>query len=578
LARRARDLSRTLTFDQMVRTSARGITLCALGLSLRKKNCHMGLYTEFKILLDTPAEDPGLGFAGYASALAEIVAHSRAEFAVGIFGSWGSGKTTLMRAIEKRLAEDPSVVTVWFTAWRYEKEPHLIVPLIDVLREALNERAGGNPGWARDAAGAVAHAGRLFLEGLTLTAGVPGINAAVEPAKWFAKRKADQDSEKPISFFQAGFVMLRQAIHDLSEGGRRRVVIFVDDLDRCLLPNVLVVLESIKLFFDVEGCVFVVGLDPAIAERSVADKYRTLSDSDPQTAVSGTDYVKKIFQVPFTLPPVSTRQLHEYVSLITKTSDLRDAQREDFRKNVQRHLRYLPTEDSVNPREIKRLINAYILQLKMLSELHGSALLPDVVLALQVMSFRPDWSDLYAYLAADPRLFQIELKEAVRAPQPPETVWLSSVKQPLPAGLVQYLRTDAADVLEVDDLQSYVSAAESTRSTDPSLLEAQTMVNGLRRTTDQLTSGGLSIAAAGHKILEDVKRLSSTTSRRSRLDYLMENTISQLNYVAQELASADSAAPDDFAQTWAAKATPLFDALDARLRELNRYVNVGAYA
>ena len=76
--------------------------------------------------------------------------------------------------------------------------------------------------------------------------------------------------------------MLRQAIHDLSKGNRR-VVIFVDDLDRCLLPNVLVVLESIKLFFDVEGCVFVVGLDSAIAERAVADKYRTLSDSAPQT-------------------------------------------------------------------------------------------------------------------------------------------------------------------------------------------------------------------------------------------------------------------------------------------------------
>ena len=453
----------------------------ALGLSLldEKKSGYMGLYTEFKILLDTPAEDPGLGFAGYASALAEIVAHSKAEFAVGIFGSWGSGKTTLMRAIEKRLVKDSSVVTVWFTAWRYEKEPYLIVPLIDVLREALNERADGNSGWAHDAAAAVAHAGRLFLEGLTLTAGVPGINAGVEPAKIFAKRKADQDSRKPISFFQAGFVMLRQAIHDLSKGNRR-VVIFVDDLDRCLLPNVLVVLESIKLFFDVEGCVFVVGLDSAIAERAVADKYRTLSDSAPQTAISGTDYVKKIFQVPFTLPLVSTRQLREYLFLITETSDLPDAQRKDFQNNVERHLKYLPTKDSVNPREIKRLINAYILQLKMLSELHGTALLPDVVLALQVMSFRPDWRDLYAHLAADPRLFQIELEKAVRAPQPPDTVWLSSAAQPLPAGLVQYLRTDAAAILEVDDLESYVSAAESTRSTDPSLLEAQTMVNELR--------------------------------------------------------------------------------------------------
>ena len=63
--------------------------------------------------------------------------------------------------------------------------------------------------------------------------------------------------------------------------------------------------------------------------------------------------MKKIFQVPFTLPLVSTRQLREYLFLITETSDLPDAQRKDFQNNVERHLKYLPTKDSVNPREIK---------------------------------------------------------------------------------------------------------------------------------------------------------------------------------------------------------------------------------
>ena len=50
----------------------------------------------------------------------------RAEFALGIFGSWGSGKTTLMQAIKHRLDGDERVVPVWFAAWRYEREGSLL--------------------------------------------------------------------------------------------------------------------------------------------------------------------------------------------------------------------------------------------------------------------------------------------------------------------------------------------------------------------------------------------------------------------------------------------------------------------
>jgi predicted KAP-like P-loop ATPase len=61
---------------------------------------------------------------------------SSPQFAIGIFGGWGSGKTTLMRAIEDKL-DSSRAVSVQFSAWRYEKEEHLIVPLLDTIREAL---------------------------------------------------------------------------------------------------------------------------------------------------------------------------------------------------------------------------------------------------------------------------------------------------------------------------------------------------------------------------------------------------------------------------------------------------------
>jgi hypothetical protein len=241
------------------------------------------------------------------------------------------------------------------------------------MREALEKRARTNKGWARDAAAGMARAARAFTAGLTLSAGIPGLSADLDAGKVIAAIEAESDGSKQLSFRQAGFLMLHDSIRQLSSNGRRRVVIFVDDLDRCLPGNALQVLESMKLFFDVEGCVFVVGLDQDIAERAIAAKYGGAQDPDMPGIASGSDYVKKLFQVPFALPPILPRQLQEYLANIEAGAQFGDAQREDFQDNVRRHLRWLPSEDSFNPREIKRLINSYVLQLKMLSPRLGGA-------------------------------------------------------------------------------------------------------------------------------------------------------------------------------------------------------------
>ena len=232
-----------------------------------------GAYADFSVLLDNPAVHPGMGFDDYAEALTEVIVHSRAEFSVGIFGSWGSGKTTLMQAIQRKLPDDKSVIPVWFAAWRYEKDPNLILPLLDVLREALETQDDGKSGWAHDAAVAVGCAGQAFLEGLKLSASLPGIKADFELGKMIEAIRASRERPAPLSLYHAGFRMLHEAIQGLSAGGTRRVVVFIDDLDRCLPTNALDVLESMKLFFDVEGCIFVVGLDQEIAEKAVAVKY-----------------------------------------------------------------------------------------------------------------------------------------------------------------------------------------------------------------------------------------------------------------------------------------------------------------
>jgi KAP family P-loop domain len=83
------------------------------------------------IIADVPRADPGLGFAEYAEALADAIRGGQpAQFTIGIYGEWGSGKSSLLNAVAKNLSQKTDVVPVLFDAWRYERTGHIVVPLL----------------------------------------------------------------------------------------------------------------------------------------------------------------------------------------------------------------------------------------------------------------------------------------------------------------------------------------------------------------------------------------------------------------------------------------------------------------
>jgi predicted KAP-like P-loop ATPase len=73
------------------------------------------------IITDDVALKPILDFEAYVNTIVKMIKNSRPKFSVGIYGEWGSGKTTLMKVVEHKLKQNnDDVLTVWFNAWRYE--------------------------------------------------------------------------------------------------------------------------------------------------------------------------------------------------------------------------------------------------------------------------------------------------------------------------------------------------------------------------------------------------------------------------------------------------------------------------
>jgi GTPase SAR1 family protein len=526
-------------------------------------------YAGFKVVVDDPAPAPGLGFGTYATALAQMIMRSRAEFAVGIFGGWGSGKTTLMQAVRERLTDD-SVVAVWFNAWRYEKEPHLIIPLLDVLRDALQHRDKSRTApWARDAAVAVGRASRAMLAGLKLSVdAVPGVKIDFDPGK-VIEDIGKSKSKGPQSFYHAGFALLSKAITDISGGGARRMVIFVDDLDRCLPASALEMLEAIKLLFGERGCVFVVAFDEEIVNKAIAVEYGAGAE------VSGREYLKKIFQVPFTLPRTSGSQLPDYMNVIEDTAGFDESQLADFRDHVRPHFKYLADEGPINPREIKRLINTYVMQLHMLWPGLSDDPDPDVVLALLCMEFRSDWSSCYDKFAAEPQLAQRILLDAVQSSGPGGDVLLPGATEPVPPSLLQYLRNEAWPLLISANLRPYLRAAESAWSVDPWIPQARAKVVRLRRSVDEASASTDPREMFG-SLVRDAQDLRDFIMEHREPSRTVRHILRGLGETASQIVfelTQSEASPDADVQVLRTRVTAMMDRLDAGLRDYQRFVN-----
>jgi predicted KAP-like P-loop ATPase len=67
---------------------------------------------------------------------------------------------------------------------------------------------------------------------------------------------------------------LEKALQELrKQDSDYRIVIFIDDLDRCNPEKALEVLESIKSFSDIEGIVYVIGMDSETINSLIKKKY-----------------------------------------------------------------------------------------------------------------------------------------------------------------------------------------------------------------------------------------------------------------------------------------------------------------
>jgi len=128
-----------------------------------------------------------------------------------------------------------------------------------------------------------------------------------------------KDKVKFLTHFEKDFArIVRTATKNGFGWKRSKLVIFIDDLDRCEPPKSADIVEAVNLFLDAEGCVFIIGMDSESVAMSIEVKYKDLFErmrAENIGVVSlGRLFLDKIVQIPFSVPLATPQQITSMVN------------------------------------------------------------------------------------------------------------------------------------------------------------------------------------------------------------------------------------------------------------------------
>lgn len=355
-------------------------------------------------------EEDRFGHNDLANEILRILIEQETPLNIGVFGKWGVGKSSIVKFLEQKIDSRNARETkdqwkfIKTNVWKYNDDNSIRRKLMfDIIKEIgeinnlnslyqkvyYDEEFGTLTSLSRsqkvrkflnslkNPAVAVSYVGVVLLvssilaliihkqypsssfttilPGLISSLALVAINLPIVLESLSAiapkyRRKAFEAEEQ----FESEFVGIVDTY--LNKGANKKLVIFIDDLDRCSPTKVMKTLESVKTFLSIEGCVFIVACDPEIIKKAVVEENHTLG----YTELDGSNYLEKFFQHTVSVAPFLPDNMREFAekiiekNQITIIEDLKDLQ------ILQDVLFILAYDASASPRRLIVLINSFI--------------------------------------------------------------------------------------------------------------------------------------------------------------------------------------------------------------------------
>ena len=325
-----------------------------------------------------------LGYKKQVDVIRELIIDADTPFSIGISGRWGSGKTSLMKYLMASLGGQPpkqrinfqtstlesdkegkfkkiageyekskNIHAIWFNPWENESHQE---PMVGLLQEIYNHfsfvteyKRKGEKNLSIGLQAGLNMLGNCLKLGSNLGTHIKNI-----------KDKYNYDNFEYIDRNQKFKFIFQEAIKTILTGdgnenkppAKARIVIFIDDLDRCEDDTVTNLLKEIKQYLSTKRCMFVFGYDRHHIEKS-------LSKMETKTSKETKAYLEKLFQATFYIKEPQEEYLKKFVCGIVEKYEIPKNQ-----NNIDKFVSFIISIVAANPRRLKSYINAIYFHIK----------------------------------------------------------------------------------------------------------------------------------------------------------------------------------------------------------------------
>ena len=239
------------------------------------------------------------------------------NFSMAINGAWGSGKTFVLDMIEEKLSERQEYIVIKYDAWENNFYPDPLIAILSCVIDGIDEKLYLLDR-KKERAMKAAKSGVNTLA--KVSAKIEKLQTVIEGIKNIIKifhNPIDTAALGDFKSYQKLLKTTKEILNEITQAGEYRekqtkLVILVDEIDRCLPDEQLKILERLHHLFDVKNCAVIVTMNQICVAETVKTIY----------GIDGYEYLRKFFNFTFRLDTSANKYLknllEEYIKSFEK--------------------------------------------------------------------------------------------------------------------------------------------------------------------------------------------------------------------------------------------------------------------
>lgn len=279
-----------------------------------------------------------LGRAPFSFQLANAINNYNEDsgLVIGIYGGWGTGKTSIINMLENEILnlEEDKTIFIRFSPWNYSDKDNLIRLYFESLKIKLNIQCNKKINNAID----------NYLEALDILTIFPFFNTNLVGI--FKKIIKSIRNNNEISDLETNKRSLEKHLVETN----KKIIVVIDDLDRLTNIQIREIFQLVKQVADFPNLIYILSMDRDVVARALTEVQN----------IDGNDYLEKIVQIPFEIPKIGKDKLQNILN--NKIENIINSSNEkiDININYWSKVYFKCIEPYINTiRDVNRVINTF---------------------------------------------------------------------------------------------------------------------------------------------------------------------------------------------------------------------------